>query len=69
MRALAISGLDRAKLLPEIPTLTEVGVKMSEELSWYGFFDRLIEGPILFVLTLNRWRSFAWFIGNLASLR
>ena len=31
MRALAISGLDRAKLLPEIPTLTEVGVKMSEE--------------------------------------
>ncbi len=38
MRALAISGLDRAKLLPEIPTLTEVGVKMSEESSWYGFF-------------------------------
>jgi tripartite-type tricarboxylate transporter receptor subunit TctC len=37
MRALAISGLDRAKLLPEIPTLTEVGVKMSEESSWYGF--------------------------------
>jgi tripartite-type tricarboxylate transporter receptor subunit TctC len=38
MRALAITGLDRAKLLPEIPTLTEVGVKMSEESSWYGFF-------------------------------
>ena len=38
MRALAISGPDRAKLLPEIPTLTEVGVKMSEESSWYGFF-------------------------------
>jgi tripartite-type tricarboxylate transporter receptor subunit TctC len=38
MRALAISGLDRAKLLPDIPTLTEVGVKMSEESSWYGFF-------------------------------
>jgi tripartite-type tricarboxylate transporter receptor subunit TctC len=37
-RALAIPGLDRAKLLPEIPTLTEVGVKMSEESSWYGFF-------------------------------
>ena len=37
MRALAISGLDRAKLLPEIPTLTEVGVKMSEEfeLVWF----------------------------------
>jgi len=38
MRALAISGLDRAKLLPDVPTLTEVGVKMSEESSWYGFF-------------------------------
>ncbi len=38
MRALAISGLDRAKLLPEIPTLAEVGIKMSEESSWYGFF-------------------------------
>jgi tripartite-type tricarboxylate transporter receptor subunit TctC len=38
MRALAISGLDRAKLLPDIPTLTEVGIKMSEESSWYGFF-------------------------------
>jgi tripartite-type tricarboxylate transporter receptor subunit TctC len=38
MRALAISGLDRAKLLPDIPTLTEAGIKMSEESSWYGFF-------------------------------
>ena len=38
MRALAISGLDRAKLLPDVPTLTEVGVNMSEESSWYGFF-------------------------------
>jgi tripartite-type tricarboxylate transporter receptor subunit TctC len=38
MRALAISGPDRAKLLPEIPTLTEIGIKMSEESSWYGFF-------------------------------
>jgi tripartite-type tricarboxylate transporter receptor subunit TctC len=38
MRALAISGLDRAKLLPDLPTLTEVGIKMAEESSWYGFF-------------------------------
>lgn len=38
MRALAISGLDRAKLLPDVPMLTEVGVKMAEESSWYGFF-------------------------------
>src|SRR6185312_10122145 len=38
MRALAQSGLTRSKLLPEVPTLVEVGVKMPEESSWYGFF-------------------------------
>ncbi|MBX9841738.1 MAG: tripartite tricarboxylate transporter substrate binding protein [Xanthobacteraceae bacterium] len=38
MRALALSGPARSKLLPEIPTLTEVGVNMPEESSWYGFF-------------------------------
>ena len=38
MRALAQSGLTRSKLLPDVPTLTEVGVNMPEESSWYGFF-------------------------------
>jgi tripartite-type tricarboxylate transporter receptor subunit TctC len=38
MRALAQSGLTRSKLLPDVPTLVEVGVKMPEESSWYGFF-------------------------------
>jgi tripartite-type tricarboxylate transporter receptor subunit TctC len=38
MRALAISGIDRAPLLPDVATLAEVGIKMSEESSWYGFF-------------------------------
>jgi len=38
MRALAINGPARAKLLPGIPTLEEVGVKMGQESSWYGFF-------------------------------
>jgi tripartite-type tricarboxylate transporter receptor subunit TctC len=38
MRALALNGPVRSKLLPEIPTLTEVGIKMGEESSWYGFF-------------------------------
>jgi tripartite-type tricarboxylate transporter receptor subunit TctC len=37
-RALALSGPARSKLLPEVPTLLEVGVKMPEESSWYGFF-------------------------------
>jgi tripartite-type tricarboxylate transporter receptor subunit TctC len=38
MRALALSGPARSKLLPEVPTLIEIGVKMPEESSWYGFF-------------------------------
>ena len=38
MRALALSGPARSKLLPEVPTLVEIGVKMAEESSWYGFF-------------------------------
>ena len=38
MRALALNGPLRSKLLPDIPTLTEVGIKMGEESSWYGFF-------------------------------
>lgn len=38
MRALAINGPVRSKLLPGIPTLEEVGIKMGQESSWYGFF-------------------------------
>jgi tripartite-type tricarboxylate transporter receptor subunit TctC len=38
MRALALNGPVRSKLLPDIPTLNEVGIKMGEESSWYGFF-------------------------------
>jgi tripartite-type tricarboxylate transporter receptor subunit TctC len=37
-RALAVTGPRRAKLLPEIPTMSELGIKMGEESSWYGFF-------------------------------
>ncbi len=38
MRALALNGPVRSKLLPEIPTLEELGIKMGQESSWYGFF-------------------------------
>jgi tripartite-type tricarboxylate transporter receptor subunit TctC len=38
VRALALTGPARSKLMPEIPTMTELGIKMGEESSWYGFF-------------------------------
>ena len=38
MRALAVNGPARSKLLPDLPTFEELGVKMGEESSWYGFF-------------------------------
>jgi tripartite-type tricarboxylate transporter receptor subunit TctC len=38
VRALAVTGPRRAKLLPDVPTMTELGIKMGEESSWYGFF-------------------------------
>jgi tripartite-type tricarboxylate transporter receptor subunit TctC len=38
MRALALNGPERSKLLPDVPTLEELGVKMGQESSWYGVF-------------------------------
>jgi tripartite-type tricarboxylate transporter receptor subunit TctC len=38
VRALAVNGPARSKLLPDLPTLREVGVNMQDESSWYGFF-------------------------------
>jgi tripartite-type tricarboxylate transporter receptor subunit TctC len=38
VRALAVNGPSRSKLLPELPTMIEVGVPMKDESSWYGFF-------------------------------
>jgi tripartite-type tricarboxylate transporter receptor subunit TctC len=38
VRALAVTGPRRAKQLPDIPTMGELGIKMGEESSWYGFF-------------------------------
>jgi tripartite-type tricarboxylate transporter receptor subunit TctC len=38
VRALAVNGPSRSKLLPELPTMTEAGVNMKDESSWYGFF-------------------------------
>ncbi len=38
VRALAINGPARSKLLPEMPTMIELGINMKDESSWYGFF-------------------------------
>jgi len=38
LRALALNGPARSKLLPDVPTLEEQGIKMGQESSWYGFF-------------------------------
>ena len=38
LRALAVSGPERAKLLPDVPTLRESGIVFEDESSWYGLF-------------------------------
>jgi tripartite-type tricarboxylate transporter receptor subunit TctC len=38
LRALAVSGQARAKLLPDVPTLRELGVPFEDETSWYALF-------------------------------
>jgi tripartite-type tricarboxylate transporter receptor subunit TctC len=38
IRAFAVTGPKRAAQLPDLPTFTELGIKMGEESSWYGFF-------------------------------
>ncbi len=38
VRALAVNGPSRSKLLPDVPTMLESGVNMKNESSWYGFF-------------------------------
>ncbi len=38
VRGLAVNGPARSKLVPELPTMKEAGVDMTDESSWYGFF-------------------------------
>lgn len=38
LRALAVAGPRRSKLLPDVPTLKEAGVDGVEVQQWYGFF-------------------------------
>jgi tripartite-type tricarboxylate transporter receptor subunit TctC len=38
IRAFAVTGPKRAAQLPDLPTMSELGIKMGEESSWYGFF-------------------------------
>jgi tripartite-type tricarboxylate transporter receptor subunit TctC len=38
MRALAVSGRERAPQLPEVPTFQELGIGFVDETSWYALF-------------------------------
>ncbi len=38
LRALAVSGPSRAKVLPDIPTLRELGIAFDDEASWYALY-------------------------------
>jgi tripartite-type tricarboxylate transporter receptor subunit TctC len=38
IRILGVSALKRSRLLPEVPTLHDAGVKDFEVLNWFGFF-------------------------------
>jgi tripartite-type tricarboxylate transporter receptor subunit TctC len=38
VRALAVNGPARSKLVPDLPTMIELGINMKDESSWYGFF-------------------------------
>lgn len=38
LRVLATSGPTRSRFLPEVPTVAEQGLKLLEQVEWYGFF-------------------------------
>ena len=38
VRALAVSGSNRARQLPDVPTFEQQGIKFEEETSWYALF-------------------------------
>jgi len=38
IRALAVSGLTRSEVLPDVPTFKELGIPYVEAASWYGIF-------------------------------
>ncbi len=38
LRALAISGPTRSRILPDVPTLEELGLKIQEVAAWWGIF-------------------------------
>jgi tripartite-type tricarboxylate transporter receptor subunit TctC len=40
LRALGFTGLTRSKVLPEVPTIDESGLKGFDVTGWYGLFAR-----------------------------
>ena len=53
VRILATSGAQRSPVVPEVPTLTELGFRNLETGGWFGFFAHVNTPPAI-VQTLNR---------------
>ena len=54
LRALGFTGLTRSKLLPEVPTIDESGLKGFDVTGWYGLFARAGTPPrIIGILQSN----------------
>jgi tripartite-type tricarboxylate transporter receptor subunit TctC len=53
LRILATSGPQRSSVVPDVPTLTELGFKNLETGGWFGFFAHVNTPPPM-VQTLNR---------------
>jgi tripartite-type tricarboxylate transporter receptor subunit TctC len=53
VRILATSGAQRSPVVPEVPTLTELGFKNLETGGWFGFFAHAATPPAI-VQSLNR---------------
>jgi tripartite-type tricarboxylate transporter receptor subunit TctC len=53
VRILATSGPQRSSVVPDVPTLTELGFKNLETGGWFGFFAH-VNTPPMMVQTLNR---------------
>jgi len=46
LNALAVGTIERSKLLPEVPTLSESGMKGFNSATWFGFYTPMVNGKV-----------------------